>query len=58
MLLSIAINWRIYFVRLVVSMLLDREQSLGRKEGLPTTHQETKYAMPTRTTQNSAKSDM
>jgi hypothetical protein len=28
MLLSIAINWRIYFVRLVVSMLLDREQSL------------------------------
>jgi hypothetical protein len=26
---------------------LNREQSLGRKEGLSTTQQETKYALPT-----------
>ena len=28
----------------VIELQLDREQSLGRKEGPPTTHQETKYA--------------
>jgi hypothetical protein len=26
---------------------IDREQSIGRKERLPITHQETKYALPT-----------
>ena len=28
------------------SVNLDREQSLGRKKRLPTTHQEIKYALP------------
>jgi hypothetical protein len=30
--------------KMSVICILDREQSLGRKEGPPTTHQETKYA--------------
>jgi hypothetical protein len=33
MLLSIAINWRIYFVRLVVSMLYTRPRAVPRKKG-------------------------
>jgi hypothetical protein len=34
----------LYANKIQIPLILDREQSLGRKEGLPTTHQETKYA--------------